>query len=109
VKFDPTKYGALAWGVISFGLGLAIEQHKVRELVLKSFDFLTHLLARYASYERLFRTEIDIKLSKDLSGLEKSLVDVYKAVLIYGGEVNQYLKELGIGMKIYFPFYALIK
>jgi hypothetical protein len=97
VKFDPTKYGALAWGTISVALTLAIEQHKVRELALNTSAFLTDLLVRYATYERLYRSDVNVKPSDSLTHFENMLVDVYKAVLVYTGQVNLYTKEWGIG------------
>jgi hypothetical protein len=99
VKWAPTKYGALAWGVMSFGLGLAIEQHNLRKLVLNSSDFLTHILARYASYERVYRNQITAKKSTTFDNFENNLVDVYKAVLVYAGAVNKYIQQLGIGIQ----------
>ena len=105
IKFDPTKYAALAWGVVSFGLEAAVRHHKVRNQALGSTDFLAGLLVKYAAYERLFRqTETRVNPSQDLINFEKELSRAYKAILQYCGFVKEHFTTI-IPRKI--SFHAL--
>jgi hypothetical protein len=96
LKFDPTKYGALAWSLVSFGMQLAITQKVVRDLVFESSDFLANIMVRYAAYETLYRESLTVNPSATFLSFEYSLTQVYKAILVYTAEVNSYLYEWGL-------------
>lgn len=88
VKFDPTKYSALVWGVLTFGVEAAVRHHKVRKQALESADLVSHLLVQYAAIERDYRDGSAIS-----DKIESGLLVAYKATLHYCAEAQGYLEK----------------
>lgn len=88
VTFDPTKYSALAWGVLTFGVEAAVRHHRVRKQALDSAELVSHLLVQYAAFERRYRDGSDITRN-----FEHELLAAYKATLHYCASVQGYLAK----------------
>ncbi len=69
----------------------------MKDFVFASSDFLANIMARYASYEALYREEAQAQPSIPYSRFEEGMVSVYESILRYVGVMSQYLKESAIG------------
>ena len=87
LQFDPTGYGALAWSVLSFGLEAAISHDEIDNDLLESCEYLRAIIEKYAIYEAHY-LEFE---SVGRKGLENSIIDVYKIVIMYAAEMSQYI------------------
>lgn len=84
-------FAVLGWAIVSFGITMANNAKDMRDLVLESSAFLVQILARYASYERIYRTGIS---SSDIIGhFEDAIQQVYKSILVYTVGMTNYMKE----------------
>jgi hypothetical protein len=89
LKFDPTGYGTIVWGVVG-GVLLLLQNDKDRvEAVFDSAAVMARLLPKYAVVEAHYR---DWKTDRQKE-FEDRIVDVYTAILRYAGEAK---KGLGI-------------
>jgi len=93
MAFDPTGYGTLGWAVLSFGLHIVIQEKTIRDLVFQSSEYLSNLIARYASYEALYLGSVQGHRTPALIRFEESVIVVYERVLLYLCEVKKNLKE----------------
>ena len=83
VAFDPTGHASSAWAILS--LGLQMTQNNIDRLqsVFDTSEVLTDTLARYAFIEAHYRDrEFD-----DSIQLERTVIDVYVAILEYCAEI----------------------
>ena len=87
LQFDPTGYGALAWSVLSFGLEAAINYDEIDNDLLESCEYLRAIIEEYAIYEAQYLEVV----SMGRKGLENSIIDVYKFVIMYAAEMSQYI------------------
>lgn len=97
LTFDPTKYGALAWAVVSFALQVTKNAKEIRDFVFTNSGFVMDVIARYAAYEALYCREVSATPSTAYTLFEEAIVAVYKTILVFVGEMNHYLKEYHIG------------
>lgn len=91
MQFDPTGYGTLAWSIVSFGLEVAINNSEISNDLFENCDFIRSVLDEYAMYEAHYLTIA----SKGRIGLERCIVNAYKAVITYTAEMNYYLNHKG--------------
>lgn len=86
LEFDPTKYGALAWSVVSFGMNMALNAQCHHEAARQGVTFLAEELTKYA------RICAEYYLSKSTTarqGLMDSILDAYTALLRYAAELKK--------------------
>lgn len=89
LKFDPTGYGTIVWGVVGGALQLLQNDKDRVEAVFDSAAVMARLLPKYAVVEAHYR---DWKTDRQ-NDFEDRIVDVYGAILQYAGEAK---KGLGI-------------
>lgn len=92
MEFDQSGYAALGWSVVSFGLQVAANAKGAQELVLSSSEVVAGFLRRYGEIEQRFRG----KHAGD--EFDRCLTNVYKAILLYVIELDDCLRQSGLGM-----------
>jgi hypothetical protein len=94
LAFDPTKYGALGWAVLSFGLQMAINAKEIREFTLDSCDYLVNIIARYSTYELQYSSTAHPSSTSDaLKRFEEGVTTVYTSILRFLGNMKEYLGQ----------------
>ncbi|KAH6855628.1 hypothetical protein B0I37DRAFT_411606 [Chaetomium sp. MPI-CAGE-AT-0009] len=94
LSFDPTKYGALAWAVLSFGLQMSINAREIREFTFDAIDDMVNIIARYSIYEIQYRGSAHPSGTTDaLQKLEEGVTAVYTSILQFLGEMKEYLNQ----------------
>jgi uncharacterized protein YfbU (UPF0304 family) len=99
LAFDPTKYGALGWAVLSFGLQMAINAKEIREFTLDSCDYIVNIIARYSIYELQYSGTAHHSSTTDaLKRFEEGVTTVYASILRFLANVKEYLGQNWLGM-----------
>jgi hypothetical protein len=94
LAFDPTKYGALAWAVLSFGLHMAINAREIREFAFDACDDMVNIIARYTIYEIQYRGSAHPSDTTDaLQKFEEGVTAVYTSILQFLAEMKTYLDQ----------------
>lgn len=98
LSFDPTKYGALGWAVLSFGLQMAINAREMREFTLDSCEYIINIIARYSVYELQYSGTADPSDTTDaLQKFKEGVTTVYTSILQFLGKMKEYLNQNWLG------------
>ncbi|OCK86545.1 ankyrin, partial [Cenococcum geophilum 1.58] len=88
VQYDPV-HAALAWAGIRFVLQIAVNDYNKFSAVVEDVAWIAELICRHAVLEGLYLRQT----SNAAEELQKALVTLYAAVLIYLTKAKQYLEE----------------
>lgn len=89
LKFDPSGYGTIVWGVVSGGLQLLQNDTDRAEAIFDSAAEMAKILPKYAVVEAQYR---DWPLQEQ-AAFEGRIVAVYSALLLYAAEVKKGLDK----------------
>ncbi|KAK3293883.1 uncharacterized protein B0H64DRAFT_462192 [Chaetomium fimeti] len=94
LAFDPTKYGALAWAILSFGLHMAINAREIRDFMFDACDDIVNIVARYSIYKIQYRSSAHPSgTTEALQKFEEGVTDVYTSILQFLAEMKGYLNQ----------------
>ena len=96
LKFDPSGYGTIVWGVVSGGLQLLQNDTDRIQAVFDSAAEMAKILAKYAIIETQYR---DWALQEE-AAFEDRLVAVYNALLLYAVEAKNELHKSVAGTNL---------
>lgn len=89
LKFDPSGYGTIVWGVVSGGLQLLQNDTDRVEAIFDSAAEMAEILPKYAVVEAQYR---DWPLQEQ-AAFEARIVAVYSALLLYAAEAKKGLDK----------------
>ena len=98
LKFDPSGYGMIVWGVVSGGLQLLQNDMDRLEAVFDSSAEMAKILPKYAVVEDQYR---DWPLQEQVA-FEDRIVAVYSALLLYAAEAKKELDKPVAGTDLWF-------
>ena len=87
LKFDPSGYGTMVWGVVSGVLTLIQNDRDRAEAVFGASAVMAKILPKYAVVEAHYRD----RLTQEHRAFENRVQDVYVAILEYAAEVRKEL------------------
>lgn len=89
LKFDPTGYGTIVWGVVSSLLTLVQNDKEGVEAVFNSAAVMARFLPKYAIIENHYRD----KPTQEQDAFEDQIEEVYVAILKYAACVQKELNR----------------
>ncbi|KAJ6007625.1 hypothetical protein N7540_011601 [Penicillium herquei] len=89
VSFDPTGHASSAWTVISFGMSIVGNSLNRRDAIFDASQYLSDKLTFYALIDVNYRNQ---GVGSD-DGVDKTLLEVYKAILRFTVEVKKAQNE----------------
>jgi hypothetical protein len=92
MQYDP-GHAALPWAAVRFVLQIAVSDDQTFGAMAEGLELVSKLITRSKIVEELYL----LKLSSMKSQLQKALVALYTAILIYLGKAGSYYKESTAG------------
>lgn len=90
-SFDPI-HSALPWAGIRFILQVAVSENAELESLLVGLEHIFNVMARCEVYERLYLSA-NLQSSIQAKGIEKAMVELYAAVLIFLARAKRFYEK----------------